>query len=646
MLLRKKDINPLDKKVIDNLRGLSIDSINAAKSGYPGICLGCAPIFYTLYSNHLVFDSNNPNWVNRDRFVLSAGHASALLYATLHMAGFDIDLEDLKKYRSLGSKTPAYPDNTITPGVDISTGLPGEGVANAVGIALSEKFLHKKTNGLINFNTYVFCSNEDLMEGVCYEACSLAGHLKLSKLILLYDSSNVTMDGEIKNSFDDDIKKRFLDINWDYLCVNDGEDITQINEAIDSAKSSDLPTIIEIKTVIGRYSVNEGKPEVYRGVLEEEDVTNIKSKLNLRDIPFQESEEATDYFRNLIKNRSDEFISNWIQKIMNLTDDDKKDLDLLLNYNESIKLKDLFYDLPSDKELARVTSNKIINSISNKYPFLLAGNSGLSKSTLLSIEDDERNINFGCRDHAMASIANGIAVTGVTPVISTYLTFSDYLKPAIRMAAMMNLPIIYIFTHDSISVGKSGPVYQGIEQLISLRSIPNLDVYRPADANEIFGSYKSILDSRNPSALILSRNELSLLADTKVNEVKNGAYIIKNENKNADVILLSSGEDLSLAIDVSSKLQERGIDTRVVSIPSIERFDKSTLEYKESVLGDINKTFVIEMSSPYSWDRFVSNRNHLFTINQFGESGSCSDLLEKYNFTVNYIEEKIEEIIK
>ena len=646
MLLKKKEVNPLDKKVVDNIRGLSIDTINNSGGGHPGIALGAAPILYTLYGYHMKFDVNNSDWINRDRFVMSAGHGSALLYSVLHLVGFDITLDDLKSFRKIDSKTPGHPEIT-TCGVDMSTGPLGQGVANAVGIAISEKYLNSIFPSVIDYNTYVLCGDGDLMEGISYEACSLAGHLKLSNLILLYDSNGTTLDGKLSNTFSEDIKKRFESMNWNYILVSDSEDIISINEAIKSAKSSSLPTIIEVKTTIGRYSSKEGTSEVHGGNLTQEDISSIKESINLRNIPFQESEEATEYFKGIINPRCEEEISKWMQNVTNLKEEQKNELDLLISWREQIKLKNVYYKLPTEKELARVTSSKIINSIVDSYPFLLAGSADVSKSTKVVLNNKSRNINFGVREHAMGAIANGIASTGVTPIISTFLSFSDYLKPSIRMAAMMNLPVIYVFTHDSISVGEDGPTHQPVEQLISLRATPNLDVYRPGDANEIFGSYKSIFETRKPSVLVLTRNKVNVLGNTKVNEVKNGAYIVKEENKNVDVLLISCGEELNLAIEVGNRLQEKGIDTRVVSMPSIERFDEADKKYKEMILTkDNSNTFVIEMSSSYSWDRFVTDRNHLFTIDNFGSSAPCDDLFERYNFNVKYIEEKIEELIK
>lgn len=648
MLIKKKDVNPLDKKVVDNIRGLGIDMISEAGSGHPGIVLGAAPIIATLYQNHLKIDTNNPNWINRDRFVMSAGHGSALLYATLHMAGYNITLDDLKKFRKLDSITPGHPE-LITPGVDCATGPLGQGIANAVGMAIGEKYLSSLLkDGVIDFNTYALCGDGDLMEGISYEALSLAGKLKLNKLILLYDSNGISLDGDTTTTFTDNIKLRFESIGWNVITVSDPEDLTLVNDAFIKAKTSDLPTIIEFKTTIGKYSRLEGTKAVHGSVLDSEDVKEIKEKLGLRDIPFQISSEASTYFSENISTRCNAEIEEWMGKISSLSEEDKEILNELDNSKKSVKLKDLYYDIPEDnREATRVTSGKILNAIAKSYKLLIGGSADVASSTYAKLNDyEDRTINFGVREHAMGGIANGLALVGLTPFVSTFLSFSDYLKPAIRMSAMMNLPVIYVFTHDSITVGEDGPTHQPVEQLISLRSIPNLNVYRPIDANEVLGSYKSIFDTREPSVIVLSRNKVNILDSTKVGEVKNGAYILKEELKRLDAILISSGEDAELTLEVANLLTEKGIDTRVVSMPSIERFKKMGKEYIDNILPDKSKTFVIEASSPYSWYQFVSDESHLFTMNTFGSSGNYKDVLNKYNFDAKYIENKIEELLK
>lgn len=647
MLLKKKEINPLDKKVIDNIRGLCIDMIDEAGSGHPGIALGAAPILYSLYANHLRFDVNNTSWINRDRFVLSAGHGSALLYSILYMAGFDISLDDLKNFRKKGSKTPGHPELYTTPGVDVSTGPLGQGIANAVGMAIGRNYLNKTSlKDVVDFDVYALCGDGDLMEGISYEACSLAGTLKLNNLILLYDSNNVTLDGKLSDTFNEDIKKRFEAMNWNYILVSDSEDLVSINDAITQAKNSNLPTIIEFKTTIGKYSKYEGTNSVHGKTLDSEDITNIKEKLGLRNIPFQVSDEALNHFRQVVQDRNDVEITSWMEKFLKLTDEDKVLFEQLLNSKASLNVKNLYFDISEEGvQSVREASSQIIKSFSENYPFVIGGSADVASSTMVNFDGD-KCIKFGIREHSMGGIANGLALVGLTPIVSTFLSFSDYLKPSIRMSAMMNLPVVYIFTHDSISVGEDGPTHQPVEQLISLRAIPNLDVYRPADVNEVMGCFNSILESRNPSVIALSRNKLPILQETKTKEVKQGAYIVKEETSRLDGILISTGEDLNTALNVANNLKEKGYDFRVISMPSIEKFRKNDKKYQESILPNNKNTFVIEMSSSYSWDNFVINRDHLFTVDTFGISASFEDIKQQYKFDEKYIEKRIEELIK
>lgn len=649
MGLLKKDSEILDTKIVDNIRALGIDMISNANSGHPGVVLGAAPILYTLYAYHMKIDPKDAKWINRDRFVMSNGHGSALLYSTLFMAGYDISLEDLKKFRKLDSITPGHPEYNVTPGVDISTGPLGQGIANAVGMAISEQYLSRYFGKeVIDYNTYVLCGDGDLMEGISYEAMSLAGRLSLNKLIVLYDSNGVSLDGDLDISFNEDISKRMEAMGWNVFKVNDSDDITLLNDAIAKAKLSDKPSFIEVKTVIGKYSINQGTNMVHGSPLDSEDITRIKQKLSLRDIPFSISDEAITTMQELIRERNQQIKEEWEEKLLNLSEEKKEYINNLLDIHKPINLKDLYYDFNDEsKEATRYASGKIINSIAQVYPLFMGGSADVASSTTACIKEDDlgRNIFFGVREHAMGAIANGMASCGITPFVSTFLSFSDYMKPAIRMSAMMNLPVIYVFTHDSISVGEDGPTHQPVEQLISLRSIPNLDVYRPADVNETLGVYKNILETRRPSVIILGRNKVDILESTSINEVKNGAYIIEQEINDLEGIIIATGEEIHLALEVTKKLKEKGIGIRLVSMPSIERFINQSLEYKESILPSEVKRFVIEASSSYSWYRFA-DRKHLFTIDEFGSSGSCADVMNKYGFNAKDIELQIEELLK
>ena len=653
---KREPINNEDlSRIIDNIRALGIDMISEANSGHPGIVLGAAPIISTLYTSHLKIRQDDPKWINRDRFVMSAGHGSALLYATLFMAGYDIPFEELKNFRKLNSITPGHPEYGVTNGVDISTGPLGQGIASAVGMAISERFLRNYFGEeIIDHYTYVLCGDGDLMEGISYEATSLAGKLNLNKLIVLYDSNDVTLDGELKTSFNEDIKARFEAIGWNYLRVEDGENIELLNNAIFMAKQSlDRPTIIEVKTVIGKYSKNEGTCKVHGSPLDLEDINNIKEQLGLRPIPFAISLETQIIMKEEIYDRNSVVYRHWNEAVEKLDDKYKESLELLKNSDKPIKLQEIDYDFPEDgKDSTRNVSGKVINSIAKTYPFLIGGSADVSKSSMARINDTEsfdlvnpsgRNINFGIREHAMGAIANGIALSGLTPFVSTFFAFSDYLKPALRMSALMNLPVIYVFSHDSISVGEDGPTHQPVEQLASLRALPNFDTYRPADANETIGAYKAILELRRPAAIVLGRNKVKIEESTSSSNVIKGAYIVQKEINNLEAIIITSGEELELTMKVYNNLIEKGYGIRIVSMPSMERFEQMDKEYQEQILPKDVKTFVIEASASLSWYKYVKDKSYMFTIDEFGASGPKDKVFEKYGFTVENIEKVVEE---
>ena len=654
---KKEEIQPIENnslpRIIENIRALGIDMINEAKSGHPGIVLGAAPIIATLYNNHIKVDQYNDKWLNRDRFVMSAGHGSALLYATLFMAGFDIPFEELKKFRKIDSITPGHPEYGVTKGVDISTGPLGQGIATSVGMCISERYLRSYFGDKIfNYYTYVLCGDGDLMEGISYEAASLAGHLKLNKLIVLYDSNNVTLDGALNYSFSEDIKTRFESMNWNYILVDDSEDTAKIDEAINLAKESvSKPTIIEIKTTIGKFSKYEGTCKVHGSPLEEEDIIAVKQKLNVRETPFNISLEAQNDMTSYIYNRNVAAVNEWYQEIEKLDDNKKKELELLINNKNPIKIQDIDYVFPENgKDSTRNVSGYVLNSIAKYYPFLIGGSADVSKSTMAKIKETDdndygnplgRNINFGIREHSMAAIANGIALSNLTPFVSTFFAFSDYLKPSLRMTALMDLPVIYVFSHDSISVGEDGPTHQPVEQLASLRALPNFDVYRPADANETIGAYKAILDLRKPAAIVLGRNKVKIEENTKGGEVVNGAYIVEKEINNLDAIIITSGEELELTMEVYQDLLEKGYGIRVVSMPSISRFEKMDKEYQDSILPHGVKTFVIERSASISWYKYTT-KEYMFTIDEFGKSGNAKDIDKYFGFDKETIISNIE----
>ena len=647
----------IEEKIIGEIKSLGLDMIEEAGSGHPGIVLGAAPILYTLYLNHLRFDASNPNFYNRDRFIMSAGHGSSLLYSILYFAGYDLSLDDLKAFRRLNSKTPGHPEYKKTPGIEMTTGPLGQGFATAVGYAIAEKHteaLINKKEKVIDYNIYCLCGDGDLMEGVSYEAASLAGSLKLDNLIVLYDSNKTTMDGKIDNVFDEDITKRFESMNWTVLTTSD--EPQDIDDAIIKAKEADKPTIIQVATTIGKDSSLAGSNKSHSGCFDKEEISKIKTTLGVRDIPFTISNEAVEEFRSYIKERNKDLVTNFDEIKEMLDEEEKSILNKLINPDKSIKLTTLDYTKPDDnEELLRISANKVLNSYSLISPLIIGGNADTSSSTkiylneLTSFTKDNyigRNINFGVREHAMASIANGLALAGYRPFVSTFLSFSDYLKPALRLTALMDLPVTYIFTHDSISIGQDGPTHQPVEQLVSLRAIPNMEVFRPADSNEVIGSFKTIYENNSPSSLIIGRGSIKILESTSISATSKGGYIVHNEERKLDGVIIATGEEVTLALEVMQLLKEKGYDLRVVSMPSIERYNNLTKEEKEELLPLGVKKFVIEKGSSYSWYSFVYKDSYLFTLDKFGASGKTEEVNSFYGFTKEEISLKIEALLK
>lgn len=645
----KESIPEMDAKIVSQIRSLGLDMIQNAKSGHTGITLGAAPIIYTLYSKHLRVNPKDPSWINRDRFVMSAGHGSALLYATLYLAGYNIELEDLKKFRKIDSITPGHPEYGITPGVDASTGPLGQGVGMAVGMAIAEEYLREtlKSNGEVplSYNTYCLVGDGDLMEGISYEALSLAGTLNLNKLIILYDNNHTSLDSDISITFTEDVSKRMESFGFNVIEVADGEDLLAIDHAIEKAKASDRPSFISIKTTIGKYSKLEGSNLVHGKILEEEDVLEIKKKLNVREIPFTVSSEVVEYFQNEINSRIEKEYNDFNDNIEK--SENKNIISRLMKKDYSLSLKNLDVSIEeiNDKSL-RNLSSKLINSIDD--PLFIGGSCDLFASCRTYQKDkgdfskktrNGRNLWFGVREHSSGAIINGLALSGLRPYTSTFLSFSDYMKPAIRLSALMNLPVIYIFTHDSVTVGEDGPTHQPVEQLDMLRTIPNVEVYRPADMNEVIGTYKTVLSkNEGVSIIVLSRNQVDMFTTTSINEVAKGAYVLSREETCLQGILISSGEDLQTAMELKRRLLTKGIETRVVSMPSIERFKKMDDEYKEEILPkNVNKV-AIEASTGISYLPFVESKNQLINIESFGLSGSKEDVLKKLNFDIDSIE--------
>lgn len=658
----KKDECEIDEgKIVNQIRALGIDMIEEAQSGHPGIVLGAAPIIYTLYAHHLRFDIEHPSWFNRDRFIMSAGHGSALLYSTLHMAGFPIEIEDLTKFRKLGSITPGHPEYKKTPGVDMTTGPLGQGLATAVGMAMAEAHLRSRLNRrrkeVIDFNTYVLCGDGDLMEGVSYEAASLAGTLKLNKLIVLYDSNQISLDGKTSLAFTENVRARFEALGWNTSLVSNGEDISAISKAIDDAKLSDKPTLIEVRTTIGKFSKLENTNSVHGKPLDSKDISNIKKKMGLRDIPFAVSSDTIEDFQILIQLRNKNLYKQFTKQIENLSEEERKELSFFIEDQKRIAISDFTYPyIEEEKESLRESSHKTLNVIAQNTPYLFGGSADLFGACNNYLEGGKdfkapdyagKNIYFGVREHAMGAILNGLALVGYRPYGSTFLSFSDYLKPSLRLAALMNLGVIYIFTHDSISVGEDGATHQPVEQLVGLRSTPNLEVFRPADANEVIGSYKTILEEvEGPSAIILSRNKVKILDSTKVSEIPKGGYIVRRETLNLSGIIIATGEEVHLALEVAERLYSKGFDIRVVSMPNMERFLHQSAEYKEEILPVGIRKVVIEKSSSTSWNKLVFNDKYILSVDEFGDSGSSEELDKKYGFDIDTVEETIENLLK
>lgn len=648
-----------DERIINAIKALSIAQISKAGSGHPGIALGAAPILYTLYSKHLNIDVLDEKWINRDRFVLSAGHASALLYSMLYMSGFDISINDLKEFRQIDSVTPGHPEYGVTKGVDMSTGPLGQGIASAVGMAISAKYLKEKFNGLISYNTYVLCSEGDLMEGVSYEACSLAGNLKLDNLIVILDSNKVTLDGSLKDSFDEDILKRFEAMGWYTQVVADGNNSLLIDMAINKAKRcKGQPSFIEVKTVIGKGSLLQGTNKVHGGTLTKEDIRQLRVKLSVDTDLFKNIRSLRKEMANFIRIRVMHDKKKWEVKYnayLNTCDSDTKRFLLSLNEDKRYDVTKLFNDALFDDDELRNINSKVMNTIADNYPCFLGGSADTASSckTYLKSFDDfnstslnGKNIRYGVREHAMGAITNGIALSGLRPFASTFLAFSDYLKPSIRMASLMNIPSIFVFTHDSVNIGEDGPTHQPVEQLAMLRSIPNFYVYRPCDANEVIGSWHTALNNDKPSSIVISRNKVVNLSTTDPLMVKKGAYIVRKEKKKLFGIIIATGSEVALAIDIAEKLSRKNMEIRVVSMPCTRLFDEQPQSYKDEILPIGYKTFVIERASKFGWHKYVYNDKYIMGIDEFGYSGKEEDVLKKLKLDDDTIYKRIEKLLK
>ncbi len=651
---------------VNTIRVLGIDAINKAKSGHPGIVLGAAPMAYTLWTKHLDIFPKKPLWFNRDRFVLAAGHGSMLLYSLLHLSGFDVSIDDLKNFRKLDSLTPGHPEFMHTPGVDATSGPLGQGIPMAIGMAMAEKYFAEKYNKsdvtLIDHYTYVICGDGDLMEGVTNEAASLAGHLKLGKLVVLYDSNEITLDGNKEDSFNEDIKAKYEAIGWHYERVEDGNDIKNINLAIRNAKNTlDKPSIIEIKTVIGYGATNQGTNKVHGAPLGEESGQAAKKLYKWDYEPFEVPNKVYDHFKETTGKRGTVEYKEWQENLKIYEDkypNEYKELMKCIKNEISVDLMEILPQYNEEKKDAtRNYSYECLNKAANFIPNLIGGAADLTSSTKAIIKDDSpfmpgnytgRNIYFGIREFAMATIANGMALHGGLKLfVSTFFVFSDYFKPALRMAALMKLPIIYILTHDSIAVGEDGPTHEPIEQLAMLRSIPNTLVLRPSDGNETAACYKLALETVDkPIVLVLTRQAVPTITENAFDDVKKGAYVISEAKGNQiDGIILASGSETNLAINAQKELEKDNVFVRVVNVVSMELFDTQSKSYQNQILPkNIRKRLAVEMGSPFGWHKYVGLDGKVLGINTFGASGKAENVMEKFGFTVSNVVKEFKSI--
>lgn len=645
---------------IATIRSLGIDMINKANSGHPGMVLGSAPALYSLFTKEYKVFPAHSQWINRDRFVLASGHASSLLYSLLHLSGFQVSMDDLKQFRQWGSCTPGHPEVELTDGVDASSGPLGQGIPMAVGMAMAEAFLatryNKKDYPVIDHYTYVLCGDGDMQEGVTYEASSLAGHLSLGKLIVLYDANNVTLDGPLNYSFSEDVKKRYESMNWQVICVQDGNDYEAIAKAIKKAKKEVYkPTLIIVNTIIGFGSRNQGTSKVHGAPLGEEDGQYAKRQYGFEYDNFFVPEEVYDDFKKNVFNRGKRAYNKW-NKMMDTYKTEYPELyqELFQNINDEYSFDETaFIKEYQDgiSEATRVTSEKLINAIAAQNPTFLSGTADLASSTKTIIKDAERfscenyggrNLFFGIREFAMVAIMNGMTLhKGIKVAAGGFMVFSDYFKAALRMACLMKLPIILPLSHDSIAVGEDGPTHQPVEQLAMLRSMPNIQVIRAADAYEMCGAWKKAVETNDcPTALILTRQNVTNFTHATYEDVCHGAYVVSQEKDNLDGIIIATGSEVELAMQAQKALLEQGKDVRVVSMPSMELFDHQDDSYKEKVLPKhIRKRLAVEMACDFGWHKYVGLDGKVISVNQFGASAPANIVIQEYGFTVENIVE-------
>ena len=649
---------------VNAIRFLGVDAINQSNSGHPGVVMGAAPMGYTLFTRQMHVNPEVPNWINRDRFVLSAGHGSMLLYALLHLSGFkDLSIEELKQFRQWGSKTPGHPEFGHTVGVDATSGPLGQGIPMAVGMAQAERFLASRYNKegfpIFDHYTYVIAGDGCFMEGVSAEASSYAGLQKLDKLIVLYDSNDINLDGETKDSFTEDVRARYEAYGWNTEFVQDGTDIEAINTAIESAKASGKPSLIEVKTVIGHGAPNkQGTNGVHGAPLGPDETAAARENLGWNHAPFEIPKEVYADFKENTVDRGRQAYDTWVA----LVDEYKQsypelgsELARILEGKDAVEFQSSDFPAVGNgySQATRNSSQDALNAIADKVPTFLGGSADLAHSNMTYIkseglQDDEhrlnRNIQFGVREFAMGAILNGMSLHGGLRVYGgTFFVFSDYVKAAVRLSALQGLPVTYVFTHDSIAVGEDGPTHEPIEHLAGLRAIPNLNVYRPADARETQAAwYQAITSKSTPTALVLTRQNLTVEEGTDFDKVSRGAYVVHETAADFDTILLASGSEVNLAVASAKALESEGYKVRVVSVPSTDVFDAQDQAYKEEVLPNaVRRRVAIEMAASLPWYKYVGLDGAVIGIDTFGASAPAAKIIEEYGFTVENIVETV-----
>lgn len=652
---------------VNAIRFLGIDAIEKSKSGHPGVVMGAAPMAYDLFTKQMRVNPEVPNWVNRDRFILSAGHGSMLLYALLHLSGFqDVTMDEIKNFRQWGSKTPGHPEFGHTAGVDATTGPLGQGISMATGFAQAERFLAAKYNregyNIFDHYTYVICGDGDLMEGVSAEAASYAGLQKLDKLIVLYDSNDINLDGETKDSFTESVRDRYNAYGWHTALVKDGTDLEAINAAIEAAKVSGKPSLIEVKTVIGYGSPNkQGTNAVHGAPLGAEEAAATRKALAWDYAPFEIPEEVYEDYRVNVAERGKAAYDAWeklVEEYKQAYPDLADEVAAIIAGKDPVEIKPEDFPVVETgfSQATRNSSQDALNAAAKVLPTFLGGSADLAHSNMTYIKEDglqddahrlNRNIQFGVREFAMGTILNGMALHGGLRVYGgTFFVFSDYVKAAVRLSALQGLPVTYVFTHDSIAVGEDGPTHEPIEHLAGLRAIPNLNVLRPADARETQAAWYLALKSQStPTALVLTRQNLTVEAGTDFDKVARGAYVVYETAGGFDTILLASGSEVNLAVAAAKELEAQGEKVRVVSVPSTDIFDVQDAAYKEEILPNaVRRRVAIEMAATQSWYKYVGLDGAVIGIDKFGASAPAAKVMEEYGFTVAHVVEVVKNL--